>query len=402
MLWVKFYPAGNGDAFLLKAEGTDTRAVLVDGGYAATYRNAILPDLRTLAANGFALDLVVATHVDADHVSGLLPFFRENGDASNPKIIPVRRVFHNSLRSIAPTVSKPVPESSDDDALLQEIERRGFPLAAGEGETDHEISARQGSSLAKLLRAAGYLWNQQDGKQSINGDGLSSFELGPNTKVTVIGPSLARLERLRKWWISEIRRLGYTGALDANDRLDDAFEYLCADAAAESVAASGEISLSVSDELKDCYLPDDSVTNGSSISLIVESDSTRALLLGDSWAEDTEIALRYLKPNDGRIIFDAIKVSHHGSVRNTSPSLLDLIDAPVFFVSSSGEGHNHPDFPVLKAIVDRGAEFPRTMVFNYSTPASQRLRSYSSGAGVKFEVREGAVDWIPISRSRSS
>jgi hypothetical protein len=55
-------------------------------------------------------------------------------------------------------------------------------------------------------------------------------------------------------------------------------------------------------------------------------------------------------------VFDVIKVSHHGSIHNTSVNLLSLIDAPVFLVSSNGSAHklapifqpaDHLTLPVL-------------------------------------------------------
>ncbi|WP_244077728.1 hypothetical protein, partial [Aeromonas caviae] len=55
------------------------------------------------------------------------------------------------------------------------------------------------------------------------------------------------------------------------------------------------------------------------------------------------------------VIFDAIKVSHHGSLHNTNVELLSLIDAPIYLISSDGSRHGHPDFEVLAEIVDRPA-----------------------------------------------
>src|SRR5689334_8825928 len=126
MVEIKSYPAKNGDAFLLKA--TDSSfAMLVDGGYADTFQQYIKADLETLAANGQELSVVVATHVDADHISGLLAFFRLNGRAEGPAIIPVREVLHNSLRSLMSPAASQILTPPEDVPLLQEIRRRGYP-----------------------------------------------------------------------------------------------------------------------------------------------------------------------------------------------------------------------------------------------------------------------------------
>ena len=148
MVRIKSYPAESGDAFLVNS--TDRPfLMLIDGGYAETFQSHIRTDLVNLAANGCQLDLVVATHVDADHVSGLLTFFRQNGYFETPIITPVHEVLHNSLRSL---VSPPQGQTTlrpDDAALLQEIRQRGYPLPTAPVNLEQEISARQGNSRSR-------------------------------------------------------------------------------------------------------------------------------------------------------------------------------------------------------------------------------------------------------------
>src|SRR5882757_9190964 len=124
MVEIKSYPASNGEAFLVRT--TDcTFAMLIDGGYSETFHEHVRADLVNLAARGYKLDIVVATHIDADHISGLLSFFRQNGHAETPTIIPVREVLHNSLRSLAPPAKDQTALQADDLALLREIRLRG-------------------------------------------------------------------------------------------------------------------------------------------------------------------------------------------------------------------------------------------------------------------------------------
>jgi hypothetical protein len=77
------------------------------------------------ARSGYCLDLVIATHIDSDHVSGLVPFFRANGLAQTPKINRLGNVFHNSLRDLARVAVQPAATAPADLELLQEIERAG-------------------------------------------------------------------------------------------------------------------------------------------------------------------------------------------------------------------------------------------------------------------------------------
>jgi len=393
MLSIKSYPARNGDAYLLKEDGPVRTAILVDGGYPATFHEHIRADLVELARQGYDLDLVVATHIDADHISGLLAFFKANGAAGAPKIIPVRRVFHNSLRSLCQMASPTQTVQLADQELLAEIQRGGFPAPSADINHEGEISARQGSSLAVLLQSGGYRWNEGNGQAAIDEESLSQNAIGGGNLI-VLGPPHVRLEKLLSAWTDDIRQLGFSGPLDANNRLDDAFEFLSAERAAD---APGHIisGRTLAMDLKDCYSPDDSVTNGSSIAFVFETEGGRVLFLGDGWSEDAETSLRKLGDSARPMLFDAIKISHHGSLRNTSPALLDLVDAPRYFISSNGEGHGHPDFAVLAAIVDRPGP-NRELFFNYPTPASARLKTHVSKAGAKFFVREGFADWVPL------
>jgi len=384
MVEIKSYPAKNGDAFLVK--GTKNPfAMLIDGGYADTFHRHIKSDLENLATCGYSLDLVVATHVDADHISGLLSFFRLNGAAHAPAIIPVREVLHNSLRSLATPTEGRAPMRADDEALLGDIRMQGYKQPKN---SEQEISARQGTSLAQLLREGGYQWNTHSGETLIGGNGLSELRL-PKGKITILGPNEARLDALRKWWTAEIRSMGWVGELHD---LDDAFEFLCSH---EIVDPGEQILASSEADLAAAYVPDNSVTNGSSISLNVEIEGRRLLFLGESWADDTVAALI----TNGRSIFDAVKISHHGSARNTSIDLLNLVDSPHFFISTNGDCHGHPDFAVLKAIVDRPAEFCRTLHFNYSTLASRKLKSYHAATDADFVVNEGETEWVAINKS---
>jgi hypothetical protein len=383
MIELKSYPAKKGEGFIVKASASRF-AMLIDGGYAETFHRHIRCDLENLAANNYALDVVVATHIDVDHISGLLSFFKLNGTAEAPTIITVGKVLHNGLRSLLTPTDGSTAVRPDDLALLREIRMRGYPQPDASN-TPHEIGARQGNSLAQLLRDGGYDWNTHAGTIPIGEGGLVDLCL-PQAKVKILGPNKVRLEALKNWWISEIRRMGMVGALED---LEDVFEFLLA----HEVPDAGQQLLSTSDaDLAAAYFPDNSVTNGSSISLIVEVEERRLLFLGDSRADDIVNALA----QNGPMIFDAVKISHHGSVRNTSPELLMLIDSPHFFISTNGDGHGHPNFAVLKAIVDRPAAFCRTLHFNYPTPASTSLKTYQSKANADFVVEQDQTDWVAI------
>lgn len=394
MLKIKMYPAGNGDAFLISAAGSN---VLVDAGYAQTFDDYISRDLLDLSHRGERLDLVIASHIDADHISGLIRFFSLNGSSALPQLAAIGDVWHNSLRSLSARNWAEISPSDRD--ILNAIRQRGHPSPVTRlGADAAEISARQGNSLASLIHKGGYKWNLDDGTTSITMDCTKMLHL-PGGSVRVIGPRQERLNGLLKWWKRRLRQMGYTGPVGPGEVIDDAFEFMCEHALETTASSPVPLSAGGRKLLNEVYETDTSITNGSSIAAIVELGGARVLMLADAWAEDMVYALRMLQSQGCSMIFDAIKVSHHGSLRNTSPELLELIDAPIYIVSSNGTGHGHPDFEVLAAIVDRAAEFSRTLYLNYATPASKLLREQQSQSKTPFTVHENVTDWITIGRA---
>jgi hypothetical protein len=385
MLRIKMYPARNGDSFLIDAAG---EFILIDAGFASTFQDFVKADLAALASAGGRLALAVCTHIDADHIGGLLEFFSSNGPSPR-RIIEVDRVWHNSLRSLpTPAVGE---EGVEGQLVLEALRRRGVGAPAAPG----PIGARQGSSLAKMLREDGYLWNEGDGTTCVSQD-QQPLALSEAVSVEVVGPSRVRLDALRRVWLREVARLGYKGGAAPADLLDDAYEMWCATAPQPPIAQIRTVSAHGNLRLADIHAPDQSPSNGSSIAVVITSARAQVLFLGDAWAEDMVARLRAGKPATGPILFDAIKVSHHGSYHNTSPELLATVDAPCFLISTDSTRHGHPDFEVLAEIVDRPAPFERRLIFNYETGGSARLRSHVSRSGTPFSVHIADTNWISL------
>lgn len=193
-----------------------------------------------------------------------------------------------------------------------------------------------------------------------------------------------------------MRKLSYRGGAAVDTLVEDAYEMLCASTREPMPATVKTIATGGAKRLAELYVPDVSPTNGSSIAAVIVAGGKRLLFLGDAWAQDVAAELKRIHGGDALQMFDVIKVSHHGSIHNTSVGLLSFIDAPVFLVSSNGSAHNHPDFEVLAEIVDRPATFERTIYFNYETPASTRLRAHVSRSGAKFNVEVVQDGWIHV------
>ena len=66
-----------GDCFILESKsGKDSVNVLIDGGHYQTFEKHLRPTLQKIPSNG-KLDLMVLSHIDNDHIMGLLDLLAE-------------------------------------------------------------------------------------------------------------------------------------------------------------------------------------------------------------------------------------------------------------------------------------------------------------------------------------
>jgi len=73
----------------------------------------------------------------------------------------------------------------------------------------------------------------------------------------------------------------------------------------------------------------------------------------------------------GPVAWDAMKVSHHGSMRNTSPSLLGSIVCKNYLVSTDALRHGHPDLATMLWIA--ASQTQAIFHFNYDVPVARQL-----------------------------
>jgi hypothetical protein len=314
MLKIKMYPANNGDAFLISSEGTN---ILVDGGYAQTFDEHISHDLRDLSNKGERLNLLITTHIDADHILGVIRLLSLNGSSDSPQVVPIENIWHNSLRSLTSKSDATIKPS--DQEILNAIRQRGHPTLGQTASSAIEISARQGSSLASLIHGNGYRWNGNDGTTSISVEHTPEFNL-PGGNIHLISPCQKRLDELLQWWKRQLRRMSYRGPMETGDVIDDAFEFMCEYAAENTTSRPVVLSAGKQKTLEEVYEQDSSITNGSSITTIIELGGVRILMLADVWAEDAVQELKILQSQGCSMVFDAIKISE--SIQNSVSNLV--------------------------------------------------------------------------------
>jgi beta-lactamase superfamily II metal-dependent hydrolase len=331
-LAVELLPAGHGDSVLIEYGQLESRRrILIDAGPATAYP-ALYGRLEQLPPEQRLLDLLVVTHIDADHVEGVVKLLNDADLA-----LDIGEVWFNGYRHL-PTDELGPPQGEMVSALVEE----------------RDIAWNAAFQCAAVKREVG--------------NPLPRVDLPDGLSLTVLAPTDAELRNLRQVWEEECRRAGLTpgslrdalALLDRSKRLKPLDTYLEATVNLEALAAARND-------------PDRSVPNASSIVLLAEYAGRSVLLAGDSTPGALVPALERLLAERGlsRLHVDAFKLPHHGSRSNVTRDLLQLVRADRFLVSSNGKYFGHPDDEAIARLLVDG---PRgsTLVFNYRTNATLR------------------------------
>ena len=357
---ITILPANNGDSFLLE---TDRNNILIDGGYVNTYKEFLKPILRELNGLEKKINHLIVTHIDNDHISGIIKLIEEN---NNNSIIEIENIWHNSynhLKAIEDGISFP-GKPIDSMTINYGLKEENMDIS------DKDISAVQGSTLASLLRKNGF-----ESKDNFIRDNQISFDTSDviydnDLTFRILSPNNEKLLDLKKYWKKELYTKGYSSDEELNSFNEDAFEHILSQEKEKkrlkrkNINASTE--LDVENLLKDPFFEDDSPTNGSSIAFVLEYKNLKFLFLGDSHPSlILENLQKHYKAEEFPIKFDLIKISHHGCKNNTSPELLKFIDSENYVISTNGLSHNHPDLETIARIIHRESTFTRKLYFNY-------------------------------------
>jgi hypothetical protein len=319
---IEMLPVRLGDCLLVECHRPPLRPwrMLIDGGPPDCWP-VVRERLARLPADDRRIDLVVVTHIDSDHIGGLLPLFETGLDA-----VPVGEVWFNGL-------------------------------------DDHRRSAAQGEQLMRSLiggsTRASLRWNATFGGLPVmtaEQGGFVEHRVADGPAVTVLSPTAKRLEILRRRWAVEAELVRRGEPSDAPEPPVPLEPLTALEALAERVST-----------------PDQSAANGSSIALLVEHRGAAALFAADAFANVLGAALFRLAEHRGvpAVPVDAFKLPHHASKANVSARLVALAPARHYLVSTNGDRFHHPDDVALARVVV-GAEPGAVLHFNYANARTDR------------------------------
>lgn len=317
---LKVFPAADGDCMLLTwGEEGDLHRMVVDGGRRAAYPH-LRADLEDIAARGGTLELLVLTHVDADHIEGALAFAKDRERPLEP-----RDVWFNGYRQ------------------LRAPGRR---------------SIRQGDAYSAAIDGNRWRLNHHFGGRAASVENADGPIVVEGLRITMLSPDAAHLAALAaKWesWLDEqARYAGRTGTGTTRRSGRRPRNPIPDPLLLDDLVGDGPI--------------DTEVANGSSIAFIAEWRDRRVLFAGDAHPDLLAASLAPLASEEGgRYRLDLLKASHHGSANNTTRELVGILDCPRILLSSNGNHHEHPDPQSIARFLRFGPTGGKVLYFNYDT-----------------------------------
>lgn len=329
---LELLPARFGDAIWVEyGDPQSPHRMLIDGGARSTTCATIVELMNArIGAADPDFELIVLTHIDGDHITGLLNLFEDRTVALRP-----RDVWFNGWKHLPSDLMG----SKQAERLSMAIHKRHLPWNKDFG--------------GNAVRLVGTLAQP-------NPDVLPEITLPGGMVLTLLSPTYEGLAKLRPVW---------------KDELDKA--HLVPGSAAELVGEADRLGgargpLQPDEDAKERFKSDTSEANGSSIAFLAEYNGRSALFTGDAHAPVLESSIRTLLRNRGqdKLTVHAFKLPHHGSKYNLSPALLGLLNTRRFLISTDGTSSSrHPDPVALARIVTTVSE--AQLEFNYASDYSR-------------------------------
>ena len=343
MITVEAFAAGFGDALLITYGPDDAPTrLLIDGGL----RGTAVRIRRRLEELDARIDLLVVTHIDADHIAGVVKLLDDPWFVSRVDAVWFNGYVHLDQFSHLLGVA-------DGERLAERLERLGVAWNAG----------------WPWRRPPGERWNDIGGPIVVDDEPVG-VELPGDARAVVLSPNPDKMQRLLKVWRAAIRDAGLVDGVDA---------------AREQPAAPSRVLLGrakLPDLARRRSAVDRSEANGSSIAFVLDiadgGVTRRLLLAGDAHPDLLVAGIDHLRDGDERLQVDLCKLPHHASSHNVTTGLVERLDCRHWLISTNGRRFHHPNKEALARVIlsNPGS----TLYGNYRSnqPLASFTKSYST------------------------
>lgn len=370
---IKSFHSGTGDCIFLRLQdGAQQYVIMTDCG---SYIDEELIKHYVQDELSGKIDLLIVTHIDNDHIVGVRDMLLTPG-------IKVGRIIFNCYQRNGLGEKKKLTKYQQE--RLSEIERE-LGLIVGDI-IERNVGAPEAmKGLAATILgnpALKRVWNRD---YTLQGKELDLEEWG---KIVFLSPTIKEIETLDKEFRHVLfDELNVDHTMGEWDKKEELFEILLryvmlqapGGAAVEKDIAGADTLEDRLEKAKKEPVNTNSITvaNKASLAFVWEKGEHRILMMGDA---NPDLVVKGLQDYYGAkkppIMFDAIKVSHHGSHYNTTDELLRHADSEHYFFTG-GQEEKRPSEEAIGRIALRplpeGIK-KRCLHFNYKTSLVEEIK----------------------------
>lgn len=367
---IRTFHSSTGDCtFLLLTEGERRFSVMVDCGL---FEEPIAQFVREELE--WKIDLLIVTHIDNDHITGVT-------DMLEKQHVEVRRIVFNCYQRTGNGDLKKLTKYQKE--RFAEIERE-IGLIVGDI-VEHNVGANDAvTGLAATILKKPSLKEKWDIDYSVSG---KKIDLGEWGVITFLSPTMKEIERLdQKFRHVLFDELNVDQTMGQWDKQENLYEILLRYAMLQQGEEAEEKDAAGVDTLEErlqnaakrpAHTEKITAENQASLAFVWEKGDHKILILGDA-NPDVVVAglIDHYKNKAFPVVFDAIKVAHHGSHYNTTAELMRHADSSHFFFTGGTEGKRPSEEALgriaLWSLPDGVAK--RTLHFNYETSLVEELK----------------------------
>ena len=366
----KTFQAGVGDCiFFCLKEGDRQYAIMVDcGRFSQAIRDYVEKELNK------RIDLLVVTHIDADHVEGVTALLNDMPD------LDIGEIWFNSYKRENGGVGTPLSEKQ-----IECLKRLYGKIPQVIDVLNTKVNAEHAITLSETI-LSNPTWEDVWRRAQIK-VGITDYLLcdGAFGKLRIISPTQKALDALDDDFLELFYEFFYgehpDGALEKDTTIYELLLRVAQEREADEQAKPEQISsltLNGSDIKAFCNNKTTALSpeNKASIAFVWEYGEHKILFLGDASPDVVKSSLEGLYGKSA-LLYDAVKVSHHGSAHSTSVKLMELVDSPHFFFTG-GSGNKRPHIEAISRIINRplkNVAKPCMLHFNFQNEWTKELES---------------------------
>ena len=331
---------GMGDCiFLMLENGCHTLNIMVDCG---KYTDEIDNFVKTKLKN--KIDYLIVTHIDNDHINGLITMLTQNSD------LVIEHIIYNCYQRVMSN------RKQWTEKMRENVSRLYGQLPIVIDMISQDINEEKAVTLAEcILRKEE--WKRTWRREYVT-DESPAIQLANNMgRIIFLSPSQAALDQLDKKYRKLFWQQLYKQKEEEYEKEETIYEALM------RIAQLDEDEEIKEENVNDCTINEHTLeqyacqslskmddNNMASIAFVWEHQGHRILFMGD--ADPTQVSKaigKVYKDETKPIIFDLIKVSHHGSAHSTSKELMNIADSERFFFT--GGAKERPSLQTLGRII---------------------------------------------------